>query len=92
MSAESNRFKQALQNFLQGLDEFYHAPYRQTLARAHRDEADLFMMMLFAESLGVPNPVAFYTLELQPVFLEVFHEWHTRMGIEKSPLEHFGCC
>ncbi len=92
MSAESNRFKQALQNFLQGLDEFYHAPYRRTLARAHRDEADLFMMMLFAESLGVPNPVAFYTLELQPVFLEVFHEWHTRMGIEKSPLEHFGCC
>lgn len=84
--------KQALQDFLQGLNDFYHAPYRQTLARANRDEADLFMMMLFAESLGVPNPVSFYTLELQPIFLESFHEWHTRMGIEKSPFDHFGCC
>lgn len=87
-----DELKKSLQAFLQGLNEFYHAPYRQTLARANRDEADLFMLMLFAESLGVPNPVAFYTLELQPIFLEAFHEWHTRMGIEKSPLDHFGCC
>lgn len=87
-----NALTQTLQAFLQGLNEFYYTPYRQTLARANRDEADLFMMMLFSESLGIPNPVAFYTLELQPIFLEAFHEWHTRMGIEKSPLDHFGCC
>lgn len=85
-------WKAKLQAFLSGLDEFYHAPYRQLLAREARDEEDFFMLMLFAESLGVANPVAFYTLELQPIFLEAFHDWHTRMGIEKSPLDHFGCC
>ncbi|PIE42919.1 MAG: DNA helicase [Gammaproteobacteria bacterium] len=84
--------KKRLAAFFEGLDEFYHAPYRQMFARASRDEEDLFMLMLFAESLGVPNPVAYYTLELQPIFLESFHEWHTRMGMEKSPLDHFGCC
>ena len=78
--------------FLAGLNEFYHAPYRQTMARAARDEEDFFMLLLFAESLGIQNPASFYTLELQPLFLENFHEWHTRMGMERCPLQHGGCC
>ncbi len=80
------------QKFFAGLNEFYHAPYRQTMARAARDEEDLFMLMMFAESLGIDNPASFYTLELQPMFLENFHEWHTRMGMEKCPFDHIGCC
>ncbi len=80
------------QRFLTGLNEFYHAPYRQTMARAARDEEDFFMLMMFAESLGIDNPASFYTLELQPLFLENFHEWHTRMGMEKCPFDHIGCC
>lgn len=75
-----------------GLHEFYHAPYRQTLTRAHRDEQDLFMLLMFAESLGVPNPMTWYTLELQPLLMEEFHEWHTRMGMPHSPMDRFGCC
>lgn len=73
-------------------DEFYVAPYRTTIARAMRDEDDLFMLLVFAEAMGLPNPVTYYTLELQPLLLERFHEWHTRMGMERSPLDHFGCC
>lgn len=80
------------QRFVAGLNEFYHAPYRQTMARAARDEEDFFMLMMFAESLGIDNPASFYTLELQPLFLENFHEWHTRMGMDKCPFDHVGCC
>ncbi|RPD87529.1 DNA helicase [Neisseria weixii] len=80
------------QAFAEGLQEFYHAPYRQTLTRAYRDEQDLFMLMIFAESLGIPNPMTFYTLELQPLLLEEFHDWHLRMGMPHSPLDRFGCC
>lgn len=80
------------QKFLAGLNEFYHAPYRQTMARAARDEEDFFMLMMFAESLGIDNPASFYTLELQPLFLENFHEWHTRMGMDRCPFDHVGCC
>lgn len=85
-------FRKKFDDILKGLDEFYHAPYRRMLSREHRDENDFFMLMVFASSLGVQNPVSFYTMELVPFLLEDFHEWHKRMGMEKSPLEHFGCC
>ena len=75
-----------------GLREFYIAPYRQSFARAQRDEDDLFMLMVFSESLGVPNPATFYTLELLPVAYDRFHDWHRRMGMERSPLDHISCC
>ena len=38
------------------LSEFYLAPYRGAIARARRDEDDLFMLMVYAELRGVPNP------------------------------------
>ena len=72
--------------------EFYDAPYRGAVARAKRDEDDLFMLLVFSEMMGVPNPVSYYTLELQPLLLERFHEWHVRMGMEQSPLDEFRCC
>lgn len=86
------KWRETLHAISTGLNEFYYAPYRRTLARAEREESDLFMLMIYAESLGIPNPMTYYTLELQPLLMEEFHDWHTRMGIEKSPLEHFGCC
>ncbi|NYZ63704.1 cory-CC-star protein [Luteimonas deserti] len=82
----------ALARLSAGLREFYAAPYRRTFARAQRDEDDLFMLMVFSESLGVPSPVGYYTLELMPVMYERFHDWHRRMGLERSPLDHVACC
>lgn len=81
-----------LTKITEGLREYYVAPFRQAYARAGRDEEDLFMLLVFAESLGLPNPVSFYTLELLPVVYDRFHEWHKRMGIERSPLDHVHCC
>lgn len=73
-------------------EQYYNAPYRAAIARAKRDEDDLFMLLVFSEMMGVPNPASWYTLELQPLLLERFHDWHTRMGMERSPLDHFRCC
>lgn len=75
-----------------GLHEFYVTPYRRSFARAQRDEDDLFMLLVFAETLGVPNPAAFYTMEMLPLIYDRFHEWHIRMGMERSPLDHISCC
>ena len=76
----------------EGLREFYQAPYRRTMAREARARDDAFMMLVFSESLGVPNPAGPYTLELMPVLHEDFHDWHTRMGLDHSPLDHVKCC
>jgi hypothetical protein len=74
------------------LKEFYNAPFRGAIARAKRQEDDLFMLLVFSEMVGVPNPASYYTLELQPLLYQDFHEWHKRMGMEHSPLEGFSCC
>lgn len=76
----------------EGLAEYYRVPYRRAFARARREEEDLFMLLVFAESLGVPNPAHYYTLELMPLLYERFHDWHRRMGLPRSPLEQVRCC
>ena len=91
-AAEASRVGARLTRARDLLREFYTAPYRGAVARARRDEDDLFMLFVFAELMGVPNPASYYTLELQPILLERFHAWHTRMGLEHSPLDHFRCC
>ena len=52
----------------------------------------MFMMLVFSESLGIPNPATYYTMELLPVVYDRFHDWHRRMGMERSPLDHMSCC
>ena len=36
--------------------EAYNAPYRGMVARAKRDQDDLFMLLIFSEMMGIPNP------------------------------------
>lgn len=86
------RLARHLKAFGAGLTEFYHAPFRQTLAREARARDDLFMMLVFSESLGIPNPAGPYTLELTPLLWDDFHDWHVRMGMPHSPLDHVKCC
>ena len=81
-----------LKRLEKGLYDYYVSPYRRSFARAQRDEDDLFMMLVFAESMGLPNPASYYTLELLPLVYDRFHEWHKRMGMERSPMDHIGCC
>lgn len=89
---DEDRRHDLLQRISAGLREFYVAPYRRTFARAQREEEDLFMLLVFAETLGVPSPASWYTMELMPVLYERFHDWHRRMGMEHSPLDHLRCC
>ncbi len=88
----TNRIKALFSRAEKIADEFYNAPYRSAIARSLRDEDDLFMLLIFSEMMGLPNPALFYTMELQPVLLERFHDWHTRMGMDHSPLDQIKCC
>ena len=72
--------------------EFYEGRHRADLSREKREHDDLFMLLVLSETMGIPNPAAYYTLELLPLVYEEFHDWHLRMGMERSPLEHFRCC
>jgi hypothetical protein len=89
---EIAELKERIRRGLELLQEFYEGRYRGALARSKREEDDLFMLLVFSESMGIPNPAGYYTLELLPILYERFHDWHLRMGMEKSPLDHFQCC
>ncbi|MGO1392144.1 cory-CC-star protein [Agrococcus casei] len=81
-----------LRRLVKTLEEAYAGPYRQSLARDRRDEDDLFTLVVLGEALGVPDPAAYYTMELMPYLYQDFHAWHRRMGIPRSPLDHVACC
>ncbi|MFE8699217.1 cory-CC-star protein [Cytobacillus sp. FJAT-54145] len=81
-----------LKKVIHTYDEILKHPHKAELARELRDEEDLFMLLCFSELLGIPNPAFYYTLELYPHIIERFHEWHIRMGMEKSPLDGVRCC
>lgn len=84
--------KEAWAKFVRLHEEYFQAPYRQAMAREARKEEDLFLLLVFSEMMGLPNPANFYLLELQPHLLNRFHQWHTRMGLPHSPLDSFKCC
>lgn len=88
----SQRMRERWGAFQRGMEEFYAGPYRQTLARERRDEDDLFTLIVLGEALGVPDPAAYYSVELLPMLAEDFHAWHRRMGMPRSPLDHVACC
>lgn len=73
-------------------EEVLSMPHRTEIARELRDEDDLFLLLLYSEMIGIPNPVYYYTLELYPYMIDNFHDWHLRMGMEKSPLSGIRCC
>ncbi|WP_373290797.1 cory-CC-star protein [Oceanobacillus indicireducens] len=73
-------------------EEILRMPHRTEIARELREEDDIFLLLLYSEMIGIPNPVYYYTLELYPYMIEKFHDWHLRMGMEKSPLSGIRCC
>lgn len=85
-------WKEKLERARDLIEEFYEGRHRGALAREKREQDDLFMLLVFSEMMGIPNPASYYTLELLPIVYDEFHAWHTRMGMEKSPLDDFRCC
>ncbi len=90
--ALGNKKKSPIKKLIDGYDQAISLSHQAEIKRELRDEDDLFLLMCFSELLGIPNPVSYYTMELYPVQMEKFHQWHLRMGMDKSPLEEIRCC
>jgi len=84
--------KDKIKQLIAFYEEVLSMPHRQEIARELRDEDDLFFLLLYSEMIGIPNPVFYYTLELYPYIIEEFHEWHLRIGMDKSPMVGIRCC
>lgn len=93
-NAESRNagFGNAVAHWLDLYDQTMRLGHDAEIKRELRTQDDLFMFLCFSEMMGIPNPVTYYTLELYPILITEFHQWHKRMGMDKSPLDHVRCC
>lgn len=48
------------------------------------DQYDNFMLLLFSDFLGIPNPVSYYMLELLPYMVDELVPWERRIQNRKS--------
>ncbi|WP_084487892.1 cory-CC-star protein [Cobetia crustatorum] len=76
----------------EGWEAMLRVNQQRDLAQLAREEEDIFMMLSFAEMMGIPNPAPAVSLEMLPLMLERMHDWHLRQGLEHSPLEGIKCC
>jgi hypothetical protein len=92
---------QVKEKILPFIQEFLEAWHRTSATGVLRKEAfdsnDNFIILLFGDLLGIPNPVSYYTLELLPYLAEELEGWERRMQNRKSIVaEKFGqfdfCC
>lgn len=91
MSRKSG-WTRGLGSLLAGWDAALRVGHAAEAQRALDEADDLFLLLCFSESMGLPNPAAWHTLELYPLLLEAFHDWHRRAGMDRSPLDHIRCC
>ncbi|WP_026895489.1 hypothetical protein [Clostridiisalibacter paucivorans] len=48
------------------------------------DEIDNFMLICFADNLGIPISISYYTLEILPYLAEDMERWSKKMSDRKS--------
>lgn len=92
MTERSEGWRARLVQLLEGYDRMLRLGHEAEIRRELEERDDLVMLLLFGEAMGLPNPVSYYTLELYPALIEAYHDWHRRMGMERSPLDHIRCC
>lgn len=54
------------------------------------EEMDNFILLIFADSLGLPLPISYYALELLPYMEDELKGWDKRMLDKKSVWEKKG--
>ena len=69
--------------FFQGASDF-NRKSKAILEKEARDEMDNFILLCFADTLGLPFPTSYYALELLPYIAEDLENWQRRMMDRKS--------
>jgi len=77
--------------FSQELEDSYRRSFASSIKRENSEIDDFFMLICFSEIFGLENPYSLYTLEMLPVLMPKFHDWHQNLGIKHSFFENFPC-
>ena len=94
--ANSQERYHRVMSFSRNFRDFFHGAaygqYERELRRQAAELNDLFLLLCYLEIVGLPNPATLYLLDVYPYLLDQFHQWHRRMGMDRSPLGTLPCC
>jgi hypothetical protein len=74
------------------LEALYGTRHRRALISDRRRHDDAMMLMVYADALGIDNPMAHHMLEMKVLLADDFHDWHRRAGLDHSVLDCARCC
>jgi len=74
-----------LQEWIRGLSYGLFVDGQMSAIRKEAfDQYDNFMLLLFSDFLGIPNPISYYVLELLPYMVDELIPWERRIQNRKS--------
>lgn len=79
---DKEKLREVLENFklfFQAATD-YNRKSRSLLVKESHNEMDEFLLLCFADTLGIPIPTSYYSLELLPLIAEDLENWQFRMG------------
>lgn len=96
MRARLGEFWQALRGFVYGSFDLKERAVA-VLRKEAFEENDIFLLLCFADLIGIPVPTSYYSLELLPYLSGELEGWEKRILERRSVLaEKFGkhdwCC
>lgn len=91
------KYNQTLKTISDFLDELFRESSTKIIRKEAYDLNDSFLLLLFGDLLGLPNPFSYYALELLPLLTEDIESWEKRILRRSSIItEKFGqydfCC
>jgi hypothetical protein len=78
------KFKQLLILIFDFLEGIFKIHASSIIRKEAFDLNDDFMLLLFGDFLGIPNPISYYSLELLPYLANEFEGWERRILNRKS--------
>jgi hypothetical protein len=81
MRIKSKQLRTVISNFLEGA---FKVKASSVIRKEAFDLNDDFMLLLFGDFLGIPNPISYYALELLPYLADELEGWERRILNRKS--------
>jgi hypothetical protein len=77
----NEKLTEAMENVKLFLKGAFGMEYRATasIRKEAMDAMDNYMLLCFADLLGLPNPVSYYTLEMLPYLADDLATWERRI-------------
>ncbi len=66
-------------------DALFVTKWRSALQREAQQQEDTLVAILYLSAFGIDDPAAYHTLPVTAEYVDRFHTWHQRQGLDRFP-------